>query len=59
MSAPATVSAETVLLRVEDGVAWITLNRPDRLNAFSGDMRDRLHDAAEPCLETTRGADER
>lgn len=34
-----------VLLRVEDGVAWITLNRPDRLNAFAGTMRDDLHDA--------------
>jgi 2-(1,2-epoxy-1,2-dihydrophenyl)acetyl-CoA isomerase len=37
--------ADSVLSRVEDGVAWITLNRPDRLNAFAGDMRDRLHDA--------------
>jgi 2-(1,2-epoxy-1,2-dihydrophenyl)acetyl-CoA isomerase len=45
MNAPATSSADTVLLRVDEGVAWITLNRPDRLNAFSGDMRDRLHDA--------------
>lgn len=45
MSPSASASAETVLLRVEDGVAWITLNRPDRLNAFAGDMRDRLHDA--------------
>jgi 2-(1,2-epoxy-1,2-dihydrophenyl)acetyl-CoA isomerase len=43
MSAP--TSAETVLLRVEDGVAWITLNRPGRLNAFAGTMRDDLHDA--------------
>lgn len=45
MSAPASTSAETVLLRVEDGVAWITLNRPGRLNAFAGTMRDDLHDA--------------
>ena len=37
--------SETVLLRVEDGVAWITLNRPERLNAFAGTMRDDLHDA--------------
>lgn len=36
---------DTVLLRVEEGVAWITLNRPERLNAFSGAMRDELHDA--------------
>ncbi|HEX8693328.1 MAG TPA: enoyl-CoA hydratase-related protein [Longimicrobium sp.] len=34
-----------VLLRVEDGVAWITLNRPDRLNAFAGAMRDDLYEA--------------
>lgn len=41
------MAAETdaVLLRVEEGVAWITLNRPERLNAFSGTMRDELHDA--------------
>jgi 2-(1,2-epoxy-1,2-dihydrophenyl)acetyl-CoA isomerase len=46
MSAAAPASPETVLLRLdEDGVAWITLNRPDRLNAFAGDMRDRLYDA--------------
>jgi 2-(1,2-epoxy-1,2-dihydrophenyl)acetyl-CoA isomerase len=46
MSVAESTSAETVLLRVDDdGVAWITLNRPDRLNAFAGDMRDRLHDA--------------
>ncbi|WP_293675755.1 crotonase/enoyl-CoA hydratase family protein [uncultured Phenylobacterium sp.] len=29
---------ETVLLDVEDGVATMTLNRPDRLNAFNGQM---------------------
>jgi len=37
--------SDTVLLRVADGVAWITLNRPERLNAFAGTMRDDLHDA--------------
>lgn len=34
-----------MLLEVAAGVARITLNRPERLNAFAGDMRDRLHDA--------------
>jgi 2-(1,2-epoxy-1,2-dihydrophenyl)acetyl-CoA isomerase len=37
--------SETVLLRVEEGVAWITLNRPERLNAFAGTMRDDLYSA--------------
>jgi 2-(1,2-epoxy-1,2-dihydrophenyl)acetyl-CoA isomerase len=37
--------SDTIQLSVEDGVAWITLNRPDRLNAFAGRMRDDLHDA--------------
>ena len=37
--------SETVLLEVEGGVARITLNRPERLNAFAGTMRDDLHDA--------------
>ncbi len=34
-----------VLLRMEAGIAWITLNRPERLNAFAGRMRDDLLDA--------------
>lgn len=37
--------SDTIRLSIEDGVAWITLNRPDRLNAFAGRMRDDLHDA--------------
>lgn len=39
------MSEPTVLYAAENGVGWITLNRPDRLNAFADDMRDRLHDA--------------
>ena len=35
MAAP---TFETLLYAVEDGIATITLNRPDRLNAFTGQM---------------------
>ncbi len=37
--------SDTILLEVADGVAVVTLNRPDKLNAFAGDMRERLVEA--------------
>ena len=33
---------ETILYSVEDGIATITLNRPDKMNAFTTQMRDEM-----------------
>jgi 2-(1,2-epoxy-1,2-dihydrophenyl)acetyl-CoA isomerase len=40
-----------LLETIEDGVAWLTLNRPDRLNAFSPALLDALREA----LQRLRG----
>ena len=34
---------ETLLYEERDGVAWVTLNRPNRLNAFNSLMQRELH----------------
>ena len=39
------MSYETIIYEVENKVLTITLNRPDRLNAFTGGMMSDLIDA--------------
>ena len=34
--------SQSILLEVTDGIAVVTLNRPDKLNAFADDMREQL-----------------
>ena len=40
---------ETILLDIKDGVATITLNRPERMNAWTGEMANELSDALGAC----------
>jgi enoyl-CoA hydratase/carnithine racemase len=44
--------SETVLKTVEDGVATITLNRPERLNAWTGEMGHAYFDALTECEDS-------
>ncbi|MBC7858512.1 MAG: enoyl-CoA hydratase/isomerase family protein, partial [Burkholderiaceae bacterium] len=36
---------ETILFSIEDGVARLTLNRPDKLNSFTQQMHDEVRAA--------------
>ena len=45
------MSYEHVLLDIADGVARITLNRPEKLNAFAGTMRQEIADAVRSCAK--------
>ena len=37
--------SETITVERDGNLGWVRINRPERLNAFAGDMRDRLDDA--------------
>ena len=49
------MSYETVDVRIEDGVAEVTLNRPERLNAWNEQFGDELRQAIlEDCADPVR-----
>ncbi|NOT35265.1 MAG: 2-(1,2-epoxy-1,2-dihydrophenyl)acetyl-CoA isomerase [Candidatus Eisenbacteria bacterium] len=41
---------DPIVLSIADGVATVLLNRPDKLNAFAGDMRERLVEALDAVV---------
>ncbi|MBD3647482.1 MAG: enoyl-CoA hydratase/isomerase family protein, partial [Pseudomonadales bacterium] len=41
------MSYETILTDLDDGILTITMNRPDRLNAWTYRMGDELQDAVQ------------
>lgn len=43
--------SDVVLIAVEDGVAVLTFNRPDRLNAWTPELQTRYFDLLEECAE--------
>jgi enoyl-CoA hydratase/carnithine racemase len=40
---------DVVLIKIEEGIALLTLNRPDRLNAWTGEMQVAYFDLLDQC----------
>jgi 2-(1,2-epoxy-1,2-dihydrophenyl)acetyl-CoA isomerase len=43
--AETTQASQRILVEREGAIGWVRINRPERLNAFAGDMRDRIEAA--------------
>ena len=50
------MSYQTLLFDVSDGIARLTLNRPDRLNSFNVEMHGEVRDALRRLAEAEDGA---
>ena len=46
--------SDVVLLELRDAVALLTLNRPDRLNAWTPELQSRLFDLLDECAADER-----
>ncbi len=42
---------ETIVFEKQDGIATVTMNRPDRLNAMTWRMIEEFLDAVEDCAQ--------
>ena len=42
MSHPALPETKHVLVEINDGIAWVTLNRPEKRNAMSPALNDEM-----------------
>ena len=47
------MSYQNILFSLDAGIARVTLNRPDRLNSFNGEMHLELRDALARTLRRT------
>jgi len=45
------MSGSAITMRIEAGVAWLTLSRPEQRNAVGPDLAQSLHEFAERCAD--------